>query len=337
MKVLRLHAAADVRLHQEPDPFPDPGEELVRVTAVGLCGSDRHWFAEGGIGDATLTRPLVLGHEIAAVVEDGRRRGLRVAIDPADPCRRCDLCLAGHANLCANLRFAGHGATDGGLRTFMAWPQRLLHPLPDSITDAEAVLLEPLGIALHAADLGEVRPGMSAGVYGCGPIGLLLIQLLRAIGCAPIVATDILPHRLDAARAMGATDARLAGADAGVDAAGADLLAVVFEVAGEDAAVADAVRSLRPGGRVILVGIPSDDRTSFPASVARRKGLSLVLCRRMTPPDLPRAARLVEAGRIELAPLISERHSLSDADAAFASLVERRGLKVIIEPGAGGP
>jgi L-iditol 2-dehydrogenase len=328
LKVLRLHAAGDLRLHDEPDPTPAADEELVRVTAVGLCGSDRHWFAEGGIGDATLTTPLVLGHEIAGAVEHGPRRGLRVAIDPARPCLRCELCRAGRGNLCLQLRFAGHDRTDGGLRTRMAWPQRLLHPVPDSITDAEAALLEPLGIGLHAMDLGEVRMGMSAGVYGCGPIGLLLVQLLRAMGCGPIVATDLMPHRVSAAGAMGASEARLAASDAG-DLPSVD---VAFEVAGEDAAVADAVRSVRPGGRVVLVGIPADDRTSFPASAARRKGLSLVLCRRMRAPDLPRAIRLVDAGRIQLGPLISERHTLDDAEAAFTSLVERRGLKTVIEP-----
>lgn len=339
MRVVRLHAAGDLRPHEEPEPVPGPGEELVRVTAVGLCGSDRRWFVDGGIGDATLSRPLVLGHEIAGIVESGPRRGLRVAIDPADPCERCDLCMAGRANLCVSLRFAGHGSTDGGLRSRMAWPGRLLHPLPDAIPDAEGALLEPLAIAIHAVDLGEVRPGMSAGVYGCGPIGLLLVQLLRLIGCAPVIATDRLAHRVAAARAMGATDALRVDPDPkDPDAArpassvAESSVDVAFEVAGEDAAVADAVRSVRPGCRVILVGIPADDRTSFRASVARRKGIQLLLCRRMTARDLPRAIRLVEAGGLELASLISERHGIEAVGSAFASLVDRRGLKIIVEP-----
>jgi L-iditol 2-dehydrogenase len=327
VRALRLHAAGDLRLHDEPDPVPSGDEELVRITGVGLCGSDRHWFVHGGIGDAVLGPPLVLGHEVAGVVADGPRRGLRVAVDPADPCRRCDLCLSGAGHLCESLRFLGHGACDGGLRTLLAWPRYLLRPLPESIADAEAPLLEPLGIAVHAIDLGGIRPGMSAGVYGCGPIGLLLVQLLRALGCAPIVATDVVPHRLEAARAMGAT--RAADASVAADLPGVD---VAFEAAGNDAAVADAVRAVRAGGRVVLVGIPSDDRTSFRASVARRKGLTLALCRRMRGTDLPRAIRLVEAGRVELAPLVSERHPLVDVRAAFEGLVERRGLKIVIEP-----
>lgn len=330
MRALRLHAARDLRLHDEPDPVPAGGEELIRVTAVGLCGSDRHWYVEGGIGDAMLTRPLVLGHEVVGVVADGPRRGTRVAVDPADPCRRCALCLAGHGNLCPHLRFLGHGEIDGGLRTLMRWPHHLLHPLPASIADPEAALLEPLGIALHSVDLAARGSAMSSGVYGCGPIGLLLVQLLRAIGFATIVATDLLPHRVEAARAMGATDARVVSADDDADLPAVD---VAFEVAGEDRAVEDAVRSVRPGGRVVLVGIPSRDRTSFPASPARRKGLSLVLCRRMTSSDLRRAIRLVEAGRIDLAPLVSERQPLDAADAAFAALADRRSIKIVVEPG----
>jgi L-iditol 2-dehydrogenase len=328
VRALRLHAPGDLRLHDEPDPVPEDGEERVRVTAVGLCGSDRHWFLEGAIGDAVLGHPLVLGHEVSGVIEDGPRQSLRVVVDPADPCGRCDLCLGGLGNLCLSLRFLGHGKTDGGLRTLMAWPRHLLIPLPESITDTEAPLLEPLGIALHAVDLGGVRPGMSAGVYGCGPLGLLIIQVLREVGCGPISATDMLPHRLDAARALGATDTRLAGDESTT----LPTVDVAFEVAGEDAAVADAVRSVRPGGRVILVGIPSDDRTSFRASVARRKGLSLILCRRMRAGDLARAVELASATGIELASLISERYPLDAGVVAFESLVRRRGLKVVVEP-----
>jgi len=328
VKALRLHAAGDLRLHDEPEPIPGPGQELVRVTAVGLCGSDRHWFLEGTIGDAGLSRPLVLGHEVAGVIDNGPRRGVRVAVDPACPCADCDLCLSGQGNLCLNLRFLGHGTTDGGLREAISWPAKLLMPLPDDIPDVEATLLEPLGIALHAVELGGVQPGMSAGVYGCGPIGLLIVAVLNELNCRRIVATDVLRSRVEAARAAGATEA-------GVASPGHDPLPqvdVAFEAAGEDAAIEDAVRSVRPGGRVVLVGIPANDRSSFPASVARRKGLMLHLCRRMRAGDLGRAMSLVGRGSIRLAPLISERYGLEQAEAAFRALVQRTGLKVIVEP-----
>jgi L-iditol 2-dehydrogenase len=327
VKALRLHAPNELRLHEEPDPSPAAGEVLVRVSAVGLCGSDRHWLLEGGIGDAAIERPLVLGHEFAGVVASGPRAGERVAVDPADPCGTCDLCVDGLEHLCAGVRFAGHGSTDGALRTLLAWPECLLHPVPDTLTDTEAALAEPLGVALHAFDLAHVRPGAGAGVFGCGPLGLLLVQLLRMAGASPIVATDTLPHRVAAAEALGATHARLAGT-----AASEDGLDVAFEVAGDDGAVDEAIVALRPTGRLVLVGIPEDDRTSFCASAARRKGLTLLVSRRMTSSDLPRALRLAAEGRIALEPLVSERYSLDEWPEAFASLRDRRGLKVVVEP-----
>ena len=323
MKALRLHAPGDLRLHDEPAPEPAPGEVLLRVGAVGLCGSDRHWLVEGAIGDAVLTEPLVLGHEFVATIESGPRAGERVAVDPASPCGRCAPCVEGLTHLCRNLRFAGHGTTDGALRTLMAWPERLAHPIADDLPSPEGTLLEPLGVALHALDLGRVAVGATAGVFGCGPIGLLLVRLLRLAG-ANVVVADPLPHRLSAAEALGAS------ADPGE-------VAVAFEVAGTDEALEAALAAVRPGGRVVLVGIPDGDRTSFTASTARRKGLTLLLSRRMGPLDLPRAIGLVESGQVELGGLVTERHRLSHWPDAFAALSERRGLKVVVEPGGDAP
>jgi len=217
------------------------------------------------------------------------------------------------------VRFAGHGSADGALRTCLAWPERLAHTLPDGLSDVEGSLLEPLGVALHALDLGNAQPGSTAGVFGCGPLGLLLVQALRTAGVEAIVASDPLPHRAAAAEFLGASLE-----NRGVD--------VAFEAAGEDAALADAIGAVRPGGRVVLVGIPEGDRTSFTASTARRKGLTLVLCRRMKPADLPRAIRLAEAGEVDLGGLVSGRYALSEWRDAFDDLVGRRGLKVVVEP-----
>jgi L-iditol 2-dehydrogenase len=331
MQVARLHAPHDVRLHDEAIPQPATDGILIRVEAVGLCGSDRHWFEEGGIGDARLGRPLVLGHEFAGTVASGPRQGERVAVDPANACGRCVVCQRGKLHLCPDMRFAGHGSTDGALRAFLPWPARLCHPLPDSIPEAEAALLEPLGVALHALDLSHHERLASGGVFGSGPIGLLLVQLLRSRGVPRIVATDRLAHRVTAARSMGATEAWQAGAEGHPPELDLD---VAFEVAGEADAVEDAVRSVRPGGRVVLVGIPADDRTSFTASIARRKGLTILVSRRMQPSGLPRAIELAHSAAVDLGSLVSERFALSEVSSAFEALVAQRGLKVVVEPQA---
>jgi L-iditol 2-dehydrogenase len=332
MRVLRLHAAREVAVHEEPDPVPAPGEDLVRVTAVGLCGSDLHWYEDAGIGDARLVRPLVLGHEIGGVVAAGPRAGERVAVDPSIPCERCEACVTGHGNLCLDLRFSGHGATDGALREFMAWPSRLLLGVPDVITDPEVPLLEPLGVAIHAIELGHFRPGMRAGVYGCGPIGLLTIAALRAMGASEIVATEPLPHRRAAALAMGATEAWPTDDDGVSTEALGHRVDVAFETAGDDGAVQTAVAAVRLGGRVVLAGIPPNDRTTFVASVARRKGVSLILSRRMKAHHLARAMALVKAGLVPLEMIISNRYPLHQSSQAFEELSNREGLKVVVEP-----
>ena len=335
MLAARLHGARDLRTGSEPAPQPGPGESLVRVTAVGLCGSDLHWFSEGGIGDARITRPLAVGHEAAGVVVEGPRAGRRVAIDPAVPCGRCELCLAGDRNLCPTVGFLGHGTTDGALRQYLTWPDHLLHEMPDGLSANDIAMLEPLGVAIHAHDLGHQRVGGTVVVVGCGPIGLCLLQVARAAGAARVLVADPLPHRVEAALRLGA-HAALPVDPAGFAAAmatetggrGAD---VVWEAVGSDAAVALAVEAAMPGARVVLAGIPDEDSTVFRASLARRKGLTLVLVRRMKE-VYPRAVALVEGGLVDVRSLVSHTFSLADAVPAFETAVARAGLKVVVKP-----
>ena len=337
MDVLRLHGVGDLRLHSEPIPQPAAGEVLLRVSAVGICGSDLHWFAEASIGDAQVSRPLVLGHEFSAVVEqpDSALHGQLVAVDPAVPCEKCEYCLGGDPNLCENLHFAGHGQDDGALREYLAWPERHLYPLPTALNAEEGVMLEPLGVALHAVDLGAIEPGTAVGVFGCGPIGLMIVQLAQLAGASEIIVTDRLEHRLDAAFAWGATRGFLVTDDWDLNeiwnATGERGVEVAFEVAGEDQAVETAIAAAKPGGKVILVGIPSEDRTAFTASTARRKGLTIKLSRRMKY-TYPRAIQLVEDGLVNLRSLVTCRYQLSEYKQAFQEAGRREGLKVLITP-----
>jgi L-iditol 2-dehydrogenase len=335
MKVLRLHSIGDLRLHDESVPVASGDEYLIRVTAVGICGSDLHWYEGAGIGDAQLKQPLVLGHEFAGIIDSGDQQGRKAAVDPAIACRQCRYCEEGNPNLCDNVRFAGHDAVDGALREKLCWPKSLVHVLPDEFTAVDGAMLEPLGVALHALSLGHVLPGMSVGIFGCGPIGLLLIQLARAAGAAKIIATDRLANRLDAARTFGASSTILAAGgreneevDVATHGEGVD---IAFEAAGANEAVQTAILATRPGRQVILIGIPDDDRTEFPASVARRKGLTLKLVRRMKH-TYPRAIQMVQRGVVDVRSLVTHRFPLSEYKTAFETAKKREGIKVVIEP-----
>ena len=329
-----MHKAWDIRVDDEPDPEPGPGECLVRVTAVGICGSDLHWLTEGSIGDATVSHPLVLGHEAAGVIAAGPREGervagrpaaaaprigQRVAIDPAIPCEKCRACRDGYRNLCPDVVFAGHGETDGALRELMAWPEHRLHPLPGTVSDAAGALLEPLGVAIQCVDLGHLPFGGTAAVIGCGPIGLLLISLLKRSGASSVLAVEPLAHRREAAAGLGA------------DVGSGEPVDVAFEVAGNNDAVQAAFDSVRPGGRVVLAGIPDDDTIAFRAGTARRKGLTIALVRRMNE-VYPRAIDLAARGAVDLDALVTARAGLADVAPAFQRAVRRTGLKTVIEP-----
>jgi len=331
MKVIRLYDNGDLRYSEEKSPSPGKEEELLRVAAVGICGSDLHWFSEAGIGDTRLTRPLVLGHEFSATVAaDGRL----VAVDPSDSCGSCEYCQRGYPNLCPEVRFAGHGEVDGALREKMCWPKKCLFDLPEGLNAGDGVMLEPLGVAIHAFDLAHFNPNSRVGVFGCGPIGLLIIQLAALSGASEIVATDRLRHRIEMAEAMGADLALQVDENGNLP----DLpqwtreqgLDVVFEVAGDNPAVENAVYAVKPGGRIVLVGIPAQDRTSFSASAARRKGLNIVVCRRSRN-AYPRAISLAQSGKLDLRSLVTHRFPFSQALEAFQTASRREGIKTIIE------
>jgi len=336
MKSVRLYSPGDLRLQDEAIPLPGKNQQLVRVKAVGICGSDLHWFSEAGIGNERLEKPLVLGHEFSGETETGRR----VAVDPAIPCRFCEFCQQGNPNLCPNVLFAGHGEQDGALREFLVWEERLLYPLPDSITAAEGAMLEPLGVAIHTIDLGKINTGMTVGVFGCGPIGLLVVQLARLSGATNIIATDVLPHRVEAAKSFGAHHAFLACQESVVNdktevdsilaASAGRGVDIAFEAAGDQEAVNTAFAAVIPGGRVVLSGIPTTDLTSFSASVARRKGLTIKLVRRMKL-AYPRALDLIIKGLVDVRSLVTHHFPIEQAGEAFRVAVRREGLKVIID------
>jgi L-iditol 2-dehydrogenase len=334
----RLHGIGDLRVADEAPPTdPPPGWSRIAVTSVGICGSDLHWFTEGSTGDIAIEDPVVPGHEFAAVALDGPHAGRRVAVDPAIPCEECEQCRAGHGNLCPTIRFAGHGSFDGGLQEQLIWPSRLLHPLPDSLSDDAGALLEPLGVAIHTIGLSHVRLGDDVLVVGAGPVGLLAAQVARRSGARRVLVSEPLAHRRETALRLGADAAWAPEAvpEALAEATGGRGVDVVVEMAGTDDAITTAVRSARYGARIALGGIPSDPRSSFPAAEARRKGLTFVMVRRMHD-TYPRAIALATSG-IDLDALVTARYPLTDVVAAFESAAVRTGDKTVVAVSGGEP
>jgi L-iditol 2-dehydrogenase len=337
-----VHGPRDLRLAEWPVPEPGPGEVLVRVKACGICGSDTHSYVHGEIGGIQIATPLVLGHELSGVVEalgpgvSGPAVGTPVAVDPAMPCGRCEFCLEGDPHVCPENRFFGNWPWHGGFREYLAHPADLLFPLPEGLSFVEGAILEPLGIAMYVAELAGIRLGDRVAVLGSGSIGLLTIDMARLSGAAEILATDLVDERLDAARRLGAAAAWHAARDDVVarimDRTQGRGVDVAIEAAGAPEAVEQAVEVARPGGTVVLVGIPEEDRITFRASTARRKGLTIKYDRRMKH-TYPRCIALAQAGRVNLQSVVTHFFPLERLQEALELVIARADgvLKAVIE------
>ena len=348
MRAAKLYGPLDMRIEDVPEPPPPKlGEALIEIGAVGVCGSDLHYYQDGGIGPTRIDQPAILGHEfggrVLAVGEgalDGNHRslevGARVAVEPCVPCYECEMCEKGHPNLCPNHVFYGSFPTDGALQEKMIVRARNCFPIPDSMSDGGAGLLETLGVAIHALDLSKLKIGAALAVIGCGPVGLLILRLARLAGAGEIYAFDRYPWRVEKAREWGATHAWTLDEGEGVRLVGEHTggrgVDVAIEAAWADESVQAAAGMTRYGGRLVLVGIPSDDRLTLSHSGIRRKGLTLMVCRRMKH-TYPRAIQLADGGGVDLEDLISHHLSLEEAARAFEmNLAYEEGIhKIIID------
>jgi L-iditol 2-dehydrogenase len=346
MKRAVLKARQQFEIRDVPVPAPAAGEVLVRVRAVGVCGSDLHMYQEGAIGGIRIedaAGPFAPGHECMGVVEAigaGVARALigkRVFVEPAINCGHCRWCLAGKPNVCPNHAFLGLPPQDGCLSEYMTHPARLCEVLPDELGDDAAVVLEPLAIAVHSLDRVAPSAGSAAVVLGAGPIGLTHIMLLARSGIAPLIVTDVLDYRLDLARQLGATHTYNPTRDDVVSAVrdithgdGADF---VFECAGQDQTFAQMVQVAAPAGRVGVVGIPAEDRMEIKHSVARRKGLDILMIRRANLTFHRALARTLHE-KLPLAALVTRHWPLVNCQDAFATAANRQDgvVKAVVNP-----
>jgi len=312
MRASRLHGIRDLRLEELPRPAPGPGEVLLKVAAVGVCGSDVHYYLEGRIGNQVVKAPIILGHEFSAWVAglgegvEGLTTGQLVAVEPAIPCGRCESCQHGHPNLCPGVRFCGTPPVNGVFAEYTVMPAKNCFPLPEEFSAVEGALLEPLGIAVHSVDLAHLKPGQTVAVLGAGPIGLLTAAVAKAAAAGAVYMTEPLAYRRQFALGYVA-DAALNPDESDVVAeimglTGGRGVDVAFEAAGAPETPDQAAAMTRPGGKVIVAGIPSDDTMTMTAGTVRRKGLTIKLVRRMKH-TYPRAIRLVQTGAVDVKPL----------------------------------
>ena len=291
MRAMVLTGIRAMEMRDVPDPqIQAPNDVLIRIRRVGVCGSDVHYYTTGRIGVQVVEYPFAVGHECAGTVEavgpevKDVKVGDRVAIEPAMPCFECDQCKTGRTHTCRKLRFLGcPGQAEGSLSEYIVMPDHCCFKLKDETTLEEGVLSEPLAIGVYACQLAGELKGKRIGILGSGPIGLSVLMPARAQGVGKVYMTDKIDARLALVKEAGADwtgNVDQIDATAAIAEAEPLLLDYVFECCGQQEAVDQAIHMLRPGGKLVMIGIPEVDRISFQIDLMRRKEICFQNVRR---------------------------------------------------------
>ncbi|KAK2059734.1 alcohol dehydrogenase GroES-like domain-containing protein [Colletotrichum caudatum] len=339
-----LNKPHDVEFAERPVPtLSDPHDVLVAVNYTGICGSDVHYWEHGAIGHFVVKDPMVLGHESAGTVVrvgDGvktLRVGDRIALEPGYPCRRCGDCLAGHYNLCHEMRFAATPPYDGTLAGFWVAPADFCYKLPDNVSLQEGALIEPLAVAVHITRQARVRPGASVVVMGAGPVGLLCAAVARAFGATKVVSVDIVQSKLDFARGLASThtylsrrvpaedNARAIVEQCGLG-AGAD---VVIDASGAEPSIQTSLHVVRMGGTYVQGGMGKAD-IDFPIMALCLKEVTARGSFRYGPGDYKLAIDLVANGSVDVKKLVTGVVEFRQAEEAFKKVKEGQVIKILI-------
>jgi L-iditol 2-dehydrogenase len=335
MRASVLRGARDVVVESRPRPQPGPDEVLVRVSSVGVCGSDIHYYEHGRIGHFVVESPLVLGHEASGVIEEvgsaveRLSSGQRVSIEPGTPDLTCTECLAGRYNLCPDMRFFATPPIDGAFAEYVVVHAAFAHPIPDNMSDDAAALLEPLSVGVWACRKGGVTAGSRVLITGAGPVGLVSLQTALAFGAAEVFVSDINPSRLDVAKQLGASRT-IDPSESGVAALGLTP-DVLLECSGFPPAIADGVRALGRAGRAVLVGMGGDE-IPLPLSAIQERELTVTGTFRYAN-TWPTAIGLVASGRVDLDRLVTGSYGLDQVEEALsASRRDPHTIKPMVHP-----
>lgn len=336
MRASVLERTREVVVTDVERPAPDPDQVVVRVAAVGVCGSDVHYFREGRIGDFVVESPMILGHEAAGeIVEVGLavspdRVGERVSIEPQRACRVCAQCKHGRYNLCERMEFFATPPIDGAFAEFVAIQADFAHPIPDSLSFEAAALCEPLSVGIWANQKAEIGPGSRLLIAGAGPIGIVIAQVAAAFGASEIIVSDVVEERLEQASRFGATRT--------LDPRGDDIVSLGLDVdafidaSGAAPVVRAGIMAVAPAGRVVLVGMGADDAVLPVSRIQNREILLTGVFRYAN--TWPLAIELAASGRVDLDSLVTGRFGLADVEEALDAAVSPSSLKVVVLPGS---
>jgi L-idonate 5-dehydrogenase len=345
MKACLLRSARDLQLSELPDPEPGPGQVVVRLGAGGICGSDLHYYANGGNGDFLLREPLVLGHEVAGEVAAVGREvrslkvGERVAVNPNHPCGQCRPCLAGRRNLCQNVVFYGSAArfphVQGAFADFFLANEENCFVVPEDFPYRVAACAEPLAVALHALEQAGSVDGKSVFVAGSGPIGVLLCAAARLAGASRICTSDLLDEPLAIARSMGATESiNVTDQPGRIEelANGRGVFEVALEASGHPSGLEAALALVEPGGSIVQVGNLPRGKIAAPLGKLVAKEIRLAGSFRFDG-EYARAVDLLKTGRMDVTPMLTHEFTFADLEPAFATAADKRvAMKVSLRP-----
>jgi L-idonate 5-dehydrogenase len=339
MKAVVIHAARDLRIEERDLSSPGPGQVMIAIGAGGICGSDLHYFNHGGFGTVRVKHPMVLGHEVAGTVTEvgsgveSLAIGDRVAVSPSLPCNRCEYCLKGLQNHCLDMRFYGSAMrmphVDGAFRQQLVAEAGQCHPLADGVSLAEGAVAEPLAVTLHAVNRAGSLLGKRVLVTGSGPIGALCVVAARAHGAREIIVTDVLDGPLVYAERVGA-DRTINVAEHPQElaalAAGKGTMDVMFECSGNGAALTAGLAALRPRGTLVQLGLGGD--VPLQQNMVVNKEVEIRGSFRFHE-EFALAVDLLNAGRVDVRPLLSDTFPLEEALEAFLLASDRsRSMKV---------
>lgn len=326
MRAIVIHEAKDLRIEEQLEETPGPGQVAIRLAAGGVCGSDLHYYNHGGFGPVRLKQPMILGHEVSGHIDalgdgvEGLAVGDLVAVSPSRPCGTCRFCKEGLPNHCLNMRFYGSAMPfphiQGAFREHLVADASQC-VIASNLSAGEAAMAEPLSVTLHATRRAGEMLGKRVLVTGCGPIGALCILAARRAGAAEIVATDLENNALAYARAAGADSViNIAETPDAMPAYEADkgYFDVLYECSGVASALAGGIAAMRPRGVVMQLGLGGD--MTVPMMAITSKELDLRGSFRFHE-EFATAVSLMQSGLIDVKPLISHTMSLDDAEAAF--------------------